>query len=236
MTEIKAYPKISHLGTRYVETIFDGEVEITEKVDGSQFAFGRIDGELVCRSKGKVMPIDAPEKMFSKAVDHVINVESAIPDNTVYYAEYVSKPKHNSLTYGRVPDGYLMLFGIANKERDFMQPSRREIEIAAELLAIEPIPLLHSGKSSVSHAIDFIGKESTLGGCEMEGVVVKAYRDCFIADRVYPVMAAKYVGEAFKEVHKNWKSENTGRGKWDSFVEGYRTEARWQKAVQYLRA
>ena len=40
-----------------------------EKVDGSQFSFGRFDGELRVRSKGKEMVVDAPEKMFQRAVD-----------------------------------------------------------------------------------------------------------------------------------------------------------------------
>ena len=232
---IKAFPKIMHLGTKYVQTIFDGPVEITEKVDGSQFAFGRIDGELVCRSKGKEMPIDAPEKMFTDAVEHVVNVESAIPDNTVFYCEYVRKPKHNSLTYERIPKNTLTLFGVADGPREFMQPDRRDIEIWAETLDIDVIPLLFSGETSAAEAMAMIDRESHYGGCNVEGVVVKAYKDCWIADRLYPVMAAKFVSEAFKEVHQNWSKEKTGKGKWQTFVEGYRTEARWQKAVQHLQ-
>lgn len=49
---ISAFPKIFAIGTKYIDSIFDNEVEITEKVDGSQFAFGKIDGEVYCRSKG----------------------------------------------------------------------------------------------------------------------------------------------------------------------------------------
>lgn len=41
---IKAFPKIFALGTQYTEGIFDSEVEITEKIDGSQFNFGKIEG------------------------------------------------------------------------------------------------------------------------------------------------------------------------------------------------
>jgi len=45
--------------------LFDGEVTIEEKVDGSQFSFGLIDGELQCRSHNQQLVIDEPEKMFA---------------------------------------------------------------------------------------------------------------------------------------------------------------------------
>ncbi len=53
---LKAYPKIFALGTRYVETIFDEPVEATEKIDGSQFVFGRIDGEELLRGSTVGLP------------------------------------------------------------------------------------------------------------------------------------------------------------------------------------
>ena len=49
-------------------------------------------------------------------------------------------------------------------------------------------------------------------------------------------MSGKYVTEEFKEVHnKNWKAENTGKGKLEVAISQYRSEARWNKAVQHLR-
>ena len=43
------------------------------------------------------------------------------------------------------------------------------------------------------------------------------------------------MSEAFKEKHQSWGKENTGKGKWETFKESFRTEARWNKAVQHLR-
>ena len=43
---IKAFPKIFAIGQDYIKDIFDGEVEVTEKIDGSQFVFGKLAGEL----------------------------------------------------------------------------------------------------------------------------------------------------------------------------------------------
>lgn len=65
---INSYPTVYALGHKAIEGIFDSPVIVEEKIDGSQFSFGLIDGELRCRSKGKELILDAPEKMFSKAV------------------------------------------------------------------------------------------------------------------------------------------------------------------------
>jgi hypothetical protein len=53
---------------------------------------------------------------------------------------------------------------------------------------------------------------------------------------LYPVMAGKFVSEAFKEVHqKDWSKLNTGKGKLDALLDKYRSEARWHKAVMKLK-
>ena len=52
---ISAYPKIFAIGTDYICDIFKDVVEITEKIDGSQFVFGKVSGELHIRSKGAVI-------------------------------------------------------------------------------------------------------------------------------------------------------------------------------------
>jgi hypothetical protein len=78
---------------------------------------------------------------------------------------------------------------------------------------------------------------SYLGGQKIEGVVVKAYKPwMFLGQIPLSVMSGKYVTEAFKEVHnKDWTRLNTGKGKFDVLKENYRTEARWNKAIQHLR-
>ena len=48
-------------------------------------------------------------------------------------------------------------------------------------------------------------------------------------------MCGKYVNPEFKEIHqKNWKKEHTSKGKFDLLKEQYRSEARWNKAIQHL--
>jgi hypothetical protein len=63
---IKAFPKIFAIGQDYIKDIFDGEVEVTEKIDGSQFVFGKLAGELYFRSKGK-------QQFFLKLTTNCLN-------------------------------------------------------------------------------------------------------------------------------------------------------------------
>ena len=72
MNSWHSYPSIFAVGHAATAHLFDGDVIVEEKVDGSQFSFGVDEsGELHVRSKGAVMIPDAPEKMFQRAVDSV---------------------------------------------------------------------------------------------------------------------------------------------------------------------
>lgn len=231
---IKAFPKIFQLGQKYITDIFDGEVEITEKVDGSQFVFGKIDNKLYMRSKGKEIYEESVDKMFQKAVNYVKIIEHLIPDNTVLYCEYLQNPRHNILTYSRVPKNNLILFGVSKKGEEFS----RYYEDIAYKLSIECVPVLFEGViDSANEVIKLLEKDSVLGNTHIEGFVVKNYSKSFmLGDIPIPIMAGKFVSEKFKEVHKKeWKKEYTSHGKYQLFLDGFRTEARWRKAVQHLR-
>ena len=234
--DIPHFPKIFHLGDKYLQTIFDEPVEITEKVDGSQFCFGKIDGELLVRSKGKIMVAEAPEKMFQRAVDYVLSVQNRLEPGAVYFAEYLGKPKHNILAYNTTPKNGLTLFGMMKGDGMWIT-GHQFLEWFARDIGIDVVPLLYHGKvENIDKVFALIEQESYLGGPKVEGVVVKNYKEYFVADRLIPVMAGKYVSEKFKEKHeKNWRGENTGKGKWEVYVQQFRSEVRWQKAVQRLK-
>jgi hypothetical protein len=74
---------------------------------------------------------------------------------------------------------------------------------------------------------------SVLGGTSVEGIVFKNY------ERFDPytskVMMGKHVSEAFKEVHRSKKYRTSNKDIIEDLKERYRTEARWEKAVQHLR-
>lgn len=236
---IKAFPKIFALGTYYVSSIADNEVEITEKIDGSQFVFGKIDGNLMTRSKGCMIFEGEDNKMFNKATDYVRSIEHKIPDNTIFYCEYLQKPKHNALEYERTPKNNLILFGVCDESDKFISKYDELLKFG-ELLDIEVVPLLYKGTIELKNIEFFdsiLKRKSVLGKADIEGFVVKNYEQPFLlGGHTIPLMSGKYVSENFKEVHRNaWKVENESKSKWGLFMEGYKTEARWLKSVQHLQ-
>jgi hypothetical protein len=233
MPQIHSYPTVYAIGHAAIRDIFGGPVIVQEKVDGSQFSFGLLDGELVCRSKGKQLLMDAPEKMFTKAVATVRALADKLMPGWTYRGEYLEKPKHNCLAYGRVPEKNIILFDVNTGNEEYLFPGAVSME--AERLGLECVPMLYQG-SVTDYAVfqSFLERESILGGCKVEGVVVKNY-DLFTAEK--KVAMGKYVSEAFKEKNSaNWKSENPGTADIVAALTSmYRTEARWRKAVQHLR-
>lgn len=231
------FPKILHIGDKQIANLFDGPVEITEKVDGSQLGFGKVNGRLFVRSKNKEQDLDNPDKLFVEAVEYVKLIEDKIPDNFTFYGEYLQKPKHNTLAYDRIPTHHIALFGVYNYEtKEFGDYD--EIQRWAKELDVDAIPVLKRGISTPAESLELVKERvSYLGGQNIEGIVVKAYKPWLYLNRIpLTVMSGKYVTEAFKEVHnKNWKAENTGKGKLEVAALQYRSEARWNKAIQHLR-
>lgn len=233
-----AFPKIFALGTKPVANILDNEVEITEKVDGSQFIFWNINNTLYVRSKGAEISVHSPEKMFTEAVEYAYKLfeNGKLPDGYAFYAEYLKKPKHNVLEYSRIPKNHLALFGVYEVASKTFINKYELIQRHAEYLDIDTVPLIYNGKIIAEEVINLLNRESFLGKASIEGVVIKSYNELLIGGQLLPVTSAKYVSESFKEVHKSsWSKEHTYGGKWDRFKENHRTEARWQKAVQHLK-
>lgn len=231
------FPKILHVGDSQIASLFDGPVEITEKVDGSQLGFGKVAGRLFVRSKGRELDLDNPDRMFIDAVEYIKTIEDRIPDNYTFYGEYLQKPKHNTLAYDKIPQNHIALFGVYNYEtKEFY--GYDAIDSWAAKLGVDTVPILKAGMSSPEEVLQLVENQiSFLGGQNIEGVVVKAYKPWeYLGQIPLKVMSGKYVTEAFKEVHhKNWKAEHTGKGRLEVAVSQYRSEARWNKAVQHLR-
>jgi hypothetical protein len=233
---IKSFPKIFTLGQRYTETIFSDPVEVTEKLDGSQFSFGKINGELHFRSKGKVQLVDAPDKMFRDAINYVVSIQERLPNNVVFNSEMFNKPKHNSIAYERMPRNGLALFAASHFGEEKFFPHYEDLKGWADRFEVDAVPLLYHGiVRSLEELMLLVKAPSYLGGIR-EGVVVKNYhRPFMLGGMVVPLLAGKFVSEAFKEIHQDWKKENTGKGRWQAFLDSYRTEARWNKAIQHFR-
>ncbi len=224
------YPRIYALGHRALADLLQDPVLIEEKIDGSQFSFGRFGDEFKARSKGAVLN-DPPEKMFAAGFE----VAKALPltPGWTYRAEYLAKPKHNALAYDRIPRQHLAIFDINDGHESYLSYDAKAAE--AERLGLEVAPRLYEG---VVVDLDtfrrLLDTPSFLGGQRVEGVVVKNYARYGLDTKV---LMGKFVSEAFKEVHAGeWKIANPKQGDIvELLTERYRTPARWAKAVQHLR-
>jgi hypothetical protein len=218
------------MGHRAIEELLLDSVLVEEKIDGSQFSFGRFNGELRVRSKGKEMISDAPEKLFKDAVATVAALE--LRDGWTYRGECLQKPKHNSLAYERTPKGNVIIFDINSDEERYLSYEEKQAEAAR--LGLEIVPLLFAGKiESANDVRSFLELTSVLGGQKIEGVVIKNYSR-FGRDK--KALMGKYVSESFKEVHKNeWGKSNPKQGDIIiRLIEMFKTPTRWDKAVIHL--
>ena len=232
-----AYPHVYALGHNAIAELLFDPVTVSEKADGSQCSMGRFppteahpDG-LRIRSKGAELNIIAPEKMFAPGVEAIKSLDLHV--GWTYRCEYLRTPKHNTLTYSRIPDKHLILFDVNTGHEAYL--SYDEMVVEAARIGLEVVPLLYQGMlTDLSLLRDLLDRTSMLGGTKIEGVVIKN------VTRFGPdgkVLMGKFVPEAFKEVHAHeWKQANpTSKDIVDRLIEQYRTPARWQKAAQHLR-
>ena len=230
---VSSYGKIYSMGHREARELFTHPVTVEEKVDGSQFSFGVYGGELKCRSKGCEIVIDAPDKLFANAVATIRELAPLLRDGWTYRGEYLSKPKHNTLAYDRIPKSHIVIFDIDRGENDYMGEDERAAE--AERIGLEVVPVFFVGTlKSPEEVLSLLEKASFLGGQRIEGMVFKS-RVLFGADKK-PLMA-KHVSDRFKEMHQaNWKPDrSSGKDVIQLLIGAYRTPARFEKAVQHLR-
>lgn len=233
--QIHSYGKVYNLGHAAIVDLLDGPVVVEEKVDGSQFSFALLDGELQCRSRNKQLVLDEPDNMFAEAVASAreIHDEVGLTEGWIYRGEYLRKPKHNTLAYDRVPDGHIALWDVETGPGTHLSPLRKVEE--ASRVGLDVVPVLFEGELRDMAALDgLLERESMLGGQLIEGVVIKNYAR-FGKDG--KLLTGKHVSERFKEVHRNdWKERHPKRGDvLDVLIAKYKTEPRWDKAVQHLR-
>lgn len=232
-TSWHSYPKVFNLGHPAIADLFKEPVIIEEKVDGSQFSFGVFDGELRCRSKGKQLIVDAPEAMFSRAVEVAQLLAPSLRDGWTYRAEYLQKPKHNVLAYGRTPDQNLIIFDVNIGHEAYLSQAEKAEEAAR--IGLECVECVFDGIVDAPEILrELLQRESALGDTHIEGLVCKNYARF---GRDGKALMGKHVSEAFKEVHnKEFRKSNPTNGDVIQVLcDAYRSEARWHKAIQHLR-
>lgn len=241
MSSWHSYPSLYTLGHRLIANLFDEPIGVEEKVDGSQFSFGRFVGadgseEIRIRSKGATMLIDAPERMFSAAAETVKEIAPLLMPNWTYRGEYLQKPKHNALAYDRIPNKHIILFDVCTAEETYLNHRAKSLE--AHRIGLECVPLIATVQGDCLDRLRSIidNTVSVLGGQKIEGVVCKQIDVTrFGPDK--KALIGKFVSEAFKEVHaKEWKNSNPTAGDVLQLLGAeYGTATRWHKAIQHLR-
>lgn len=239
---LPAHPKVIQLGK--VKDLFNGTIIVEEKIDGSQFGFGRAadDGRLVFRSKGRELFPENVDKLFGNTVAAIQARGTAIMDTMepgdFLYGEALHAPRHNTLEYERAPKGHVVLFAGTYADGTWM--SRAALDGYAHLLDLEVTPILAryvdvtdaDTEVLVKQLREMIDGPSILGG-KREGIVIKNYDQQIHYNGVLSPIFCKLVSDSFKEAHnENWKP---GRDHLQDLLDGYRSEARWEKAVQHLR-
>lgn len=225
------YSKVWALGNTNTLKLFDDEVLVEEKIDGSQISFYKEDGQIFVRSHHcELYPQSLG--MFEKAYATIESISDRMQEGYIYYGEYIAKPKHNCLEYGRVPNKNIIIFDIWLNNVGFMPYEKKEC--LARDLGLEVVPLVAQKKIESSEEINqLMERESILGG-KIEGLVFKNYSKC---DMLGNTLMGKFVSESFKEKNKtDWKKDNPKQG--DILINiatEYRSEARWEKAVQRFK-
>ncbi len=233
---LHSYPKVWNLGHPAIADLFDGPVVVQEKVDGSQFTFGVIGGELHMRSKGAAIYPPVQDKLFRGAAETAERLFNAglLVEGWQYRGEAMCGPKHNTKEYGRAPVGNVVLFDVdTGLEERVSDPG--DLHEIAETLGMEVVPTFYTGTiADVGHLKSLLDTESMLGATRVEGVVIKNYARWGQDGKM---LMGKIVSEEFRETHKRaWVKSNPSKGDViERLRDAYRSERRWEKAVERMR-
>jgi ATP-dependent RNA circularization protein (DNA/RNA ligase family) len=235
---IHSYPKILNLGHKYLEKLFEEEVLVEEKVDGSQFSFRRVDeNNVTYRTIGREIFPPVNDKLFHAAVEYIESIKSLLTIGYTYRGEVLHARQHNTLLYGRVPNNNVVIFDIDTHEERFLTYEEKKEEAAR--IGLETVPVLFQGKiGNIEELRDLLETRSFLSTEEcqpvVEGIVVKNYARISIDGKT---LMGKWVREAFKELNgASFKNANPSNTDFlEKIIETYKHENRWKKAVQHLR-
>ena len=252
--KLMKYPKVElHSLVQKTMYIPEGGAKfyLQEKLDGSQFrAQINEDGSYIFGAKNALFdewhPVDPN---FVTAVNNMTPILDKFKDTDVYhpgkvytfFMEYLEFPRHNTVSYARVPLNNLYLFDLARNGEFIADPEF--VRNYANLMGLEPVKVYRALDNPPTEAdIQEILKTEhpILGGQKTEGIVVKCYAGQMQQrGHFYPVIF-KYVRKEFAELNAiNWAERSTvDRGNildrgFAPFKEGL--ENIYNKAIQHVK-
>ena len=155
------YPDVDRLTQWLIDNknALDGELEITEKLDGANFSFYKSNGEAIWRSRSGIIK---PENLnnFREAIEFVSPIVAKLKDNEVIFGENVAK--HHRIKYNDDRHAFYA-FGIYDINAGaFMNSWRRRCKnlglptvqvIKHDGLTMEGLLELRSGSSMIGEHI-----------------------------------------------------------------------------------
>jgi hypothetical protein len=238
----KSYPKIHAFGYLGTEDVLNGEIVVQPKVDGSNVSVWRFpDGEWYLGRRNGWISKDVSEGMFKPFVDWAMELVPTLDppeQTTVWFGEFSNN--HNKLKYDEKKPFILFdvatLLELSTGDTGFTFLGYDEVLEVADAHGLDRIPAIYRGLGSEWNAdklVGLLGKESYLGGCLEEGVVVKRYGELTRFNGPYFV---KLVSTEFSEKQKvklKGARQGSAVGVWaaDSFF----TPARLAKAIQKIK-
>lgn len=233
MSSWNNYPKIFQVGHGGVRDIFMHRVLVQEKIDGSQFSFGQIEGRLRMKSHHQdISDIKGEWGLFTEAIKYVRELFDAgkLHEGWTYRGEVLSKPCHNKLAYERVPKHNIIGYDVAIGCEQYLEYT--DVVAAFNRLDLEIVPYYFYGVVTNPETIKtYLDRRPILGGKIIEGMVIKAHGH-YGEDK--HTLMAKLVNPEYREINDTGENQK-GKDFQQELVDTYRTEARWDKAILHLK-
>lgn len=223
---MKKYNKVIRYGKQGTQSAIEGNIVITEKLDGANASFGNVNGELKCFSRNRELDEKNNLRGFYQWVHENIDVNS-IKEGYLYFGEWLVK---HTINYPDDAYGKFYLFDICSGDSEEYR-GIEVIKVAQRFLGCELAPILYDGEfKSLEHIQSFVGKSKI--GDVGEGVVVKNYshRNLF-GEQVF----VKFVSDEFAEIKQTKKHKVVSpSNELDNFIDTYLTNARVEKMINKL--
>jgi hypothetical protein len=179
-----------------------------------------------------MIDVNAPDGMFVAAVEAIKAIN--LPDNYIFRAEYLNRPKHNVLEYQRIPHNTVIVYDIEKGDgtNDYLPVER--VQEVADMYGFETVPTLWMGnyEDITQELIDsLLQTQAYLGKTLIEGIVIKCYG---MFDSNDNVLMCKYVRPEFKEMNGG-KAGKPQVAVVDKIGGMLNNTMRWLKSVQHLR-
>jgi hypothetical protein len=217
-----------HLGHRENINIFNGEVEISEKLDGANMSVlvGE-NGELICRSRNRELSGENKEKMFSRAKLYLENIHAVTPfsKGQIMFGENMVK---HTIFYGSTPAfiGYAV-FDIATNR--YIEDWYTEFDKRG----IPRVDFFVQDNMTAEDLNEFLNRPSAWGteNVTAEGIFIKNYGDCE-NEQIFGKVVVKDFLEKNAEVFGAPKSKMNDTAK---VINMYCTIPRIKKGIFKLR-